>query len=95
MVRKALGKSVAHATEPTFAGLASQVGFLMAPQLSGQGVGLAALLAAESALPHVQVHMVAQGAGVGQVIATYHTGTPWDQLGMRRESQCAKALPHC
>lgn len=70
MVHKALGKGIAHATELAFAGLAIQVGFLMAPQLSGQGVGLAALLAGASALPHVQAHVVAQGAGVGQVTPT-------------------------
>lgn len=55
-VHRALGKSVAHATELALAGLASWVGFLMAPQLSGQGVELAAVLAGESTLPHVQ-HM--------------------------------------
>lgn len=64
MVHKALGKDIASA------GLASQVRFLMAPQLSGQGVGVAALLAGESALPHVQAHVVAQGAGVGQMTPT-------------------------
>lgn len=53
----------------------------MAPQLSGQGVGLATLLAGASALPHVQAHVVAQGAGVGQVTPTHGTlaplGTSW------------------
>lgn len=76
MVHKALGKGVAPATELTFAGLASWVGFLMAPQFSGQGVGLAALLAGESALSHVQVHVVAQGAGIGQVTPTQGTLAP-------------------
>lgn len=100
MVCKALGKGVAHATELAFAGLASQVGFLMAPQLTGQGVALALLLAGESALPHMLAHVVAQGSGVGQVTPTY--GTPWDQLGQSQwpsgsscaygESQHAKAL---
>lgn len=80
-MHKALGKGVAHATELTFAGLASWVGFLMAPQLSGQGVGLAALLAGESALPRVQEHVMQQEARAGQVTPTHGTLAPLGPAG--------------
>lgn len=58
-VHKALGKGVAHATELALAGLASWVRFLTAPQLSGQGEELAAVLADESAFPTCAAHVVA------------------------------------
>lgn len=70
MARKTLGKGVAHATEFAFVGLASQVGFLMAPQLCGQDVGLATLLTAETVLACVQALMSMQGTGIPQCLAT-------------------------
>lgn len=72
MVRKTLGKGVAHATEFAFAGLASQVRFLMALQLCGQDVGLATLLTAERVLTCMQALMGMQDTGVSQGIARAH-----------------------
>lgn len=72
-----LWKGVAHARQLAFVGLVSQEALLAAPQLCGQGVGLAALLAVGRALTCVQALVGMQHVGGLTVPChTQHIGGP-------------------